>query len=46
MEVVLGGGKVKHKNCNLLPNLLKLIKFGMIVQNDELNKILDYIYQR
>ena len=34
--------KQKPKNCNLLPNFLKLIKFVVIVQNDELNKILDY----
>ena len=35
MEVVLGGEKVNaNKNCNLLPNLLELIKFGVIVQND------------
>ena len=30
------------KNCNLLPNLLKLIKFGVIVQIDELHKIFNY----
>ena len=41
--MVLGGEKIKHeKNCNLLPNLLELIKFGMMVQRDELHKILDY----
>ena len=34
--------KKNPKNCNLLPNFLKLIKFVVIVQNDELNKILDY----
>ena len=28
------------KNCYLLPNLVKLMKF--IVQNDELHKLLDY----
>ena len=31
------------KNCNLLHNLLQLMKFGEIVQKDELHKILDYI---
>ena len=40
---MLGGEKIKHlKNCNLLPNLHKLIKFGAIVQNDELHKIIDF----
>ena len=29
-------------NCNLLPNLLKLIKFGVIVQKDELRKIINF----
>ena len=42
MIVVLGGEKIK--NCNLLPNLLKLIEFGVIVQNDELDKILDFFF--
>ena len=37
-----GGEKVKHlTNCNLFPNLLKLIQFGVIVHNDDLHKILD-----
>ena len=37
--------KIKHKkNFNLLPNLLKLIQFGVIVQNDELHKRLDYFF--
>ena len=41
--VVLGGAKIKHyKNCNVLPNLLKLIQFGMILQKDELHQIFEY----
>ena len=45
MKVVLGGQKLKHlKYCNLLSNLLKLIKFGLIVQNDELHKTLDFVF--
>ena len=32
----------EKKNCNLLPNLPELMKFGVIVQNDELHKKLDY----
>ena len=40
---MVSGEKIKHKtNCNLLPNLLNLIKFEVIVQNDELHKILHY----
>ena len=30
------------KNGHLIPNLLKLIKFGVSVQNDEPHTILDY----
>ena len=41
--MVLGGGQNKTlKNCNLLPNFLKLKKFRVIVQNDELHKTLGY----
>ena len=43
MKVVLGCEKLKHENnCNFLPDLLKLIKFGVVVHNDELHNILDY----
>ena len=43
MNVVFGNEKIKHlKNCNLSPNWLKLINSEVIVQNDELHKILDY----
>ena len=43
MEVVLGGENSNgEKTCNLLTNLLKLMNFGVIVQNDELHKILDH----
>ena len=39
----LGGAKINSKkNCNSLPNWLKLIKFGGIVQQHELQKIFDY----
>ena len=42
MNVVLYGEKLKHKkNCNFLPNLLKLIKFESIVQIDDVHKIFD-----
>ena len=41
--MVLGGEKIEHyKNCNMSSNLPKLIKFGVIVQNDKLHKTLDY----
>ena len=32
------------KYCDLLPNLLKLIKFKVIVQNEKLLKILDFFF--
>ena len=37
---MLGGAKINVRN--FLPNLLKLIKVGVIVQKNELHKILDY----
>ena len=43
VKVAFGGSKFKHDiYCDSLPNLLKLIKFGVILQNDELHKIFDY----
>ena len=40
----LGGEKINTKKIrNLLPNLLKLMKFGVIVPNDEQHKVLDSI---
>ena len=40
---MFGGGKIKQgKKCNSLPNLLKLIEFGVIVQKAELQNIFDY----
>ena len=42
-KMVHGSEKIEHyKNCNFLPNLFKLIEFGVIAQNHELHKILDY----
>ena len=42
-KVALGGENLKLiYNCNLLPNLLKLVKFRVIVQDDELHKMRDY----
>ena len=42
MEVVLGGERIEHqKNSDSSPNVLDQI-FGVIVQNDELHKILEY----
>ena len=40
---VLWGNIKLQKNCNVLPNLLKLTKFGAIVRNDELHKIHDFL---
>ena len=39
-------GKIIHeKNRNSLPNLLELIKFGEIVQNEKLHKIHDFVFK-
>ena len=47
VKVVLCGEKTKHyKNCNLSPNLSKLIEFEVIVKNDEMHKILGFFYQQ
>ena len=47
MTVVLGGAKIEiFENSNSLHNLFKLMKFEVIVQKDELHKILDYLYER
>ena len=44
--MVHGGAKMKHSNNrNSLPNLFKLIKFGVIVPTDELQKIFDLFYE-
>ena len=44
MKVVFCGANIKRlKNGNPLPDFLKLIKFGVIVQENELHKIVDNI---
>ena len=40
LVMVVGKKRLKKKG-NSLSNLLKLIKFGVIVQNNELDKIID-----
>ena len=46
MKVVLGVAKIKHENKrNSLPDLLKLIKFKVVVQKDELHKVLHYFFE-
>ena len=43
VEVMLCEKIILEKNkCDLLPNMLKLMKCGAIVQNNEQQKILDY----
>ena len=42
---VLGDEKITSKKIlNTLPNLLKVMKFGVFVQNDEMQKICDFFY--
>ena len=44
MMVVLGSAKLYHlRNFKSFPTLLNVIKFGVIVQKDEMNNIFDFL---